>query len=140
MPTALRAALRSDFFIELQDVTVDPHLDDLDRLDRLLNGLDLTPLGEDWQPIALEQARLLLDDVLGHDLMGGFRVQHSLPPAEILERFLENFELGQGRFYTNVETWNADGASSWTPFTRGGLCVCVACCDGVRVGMLWTDQ
>ena len=48
--------------------------------------------------------------------------------------------MDEARFYTNVKTWRDDDASTWTPFTKGGLCVCVACCDGQQVGMLWTDQ
>ena len=140
MPTELAAVLHSDFYVEFQDVTELPRVDDLERLDALLYRLELIPLGSDWQAIDLERAKLLLDDVLGEDLMGGFRVRHTLPPEEILERFLANFELGKARFYTNVKSWKDDDASSWTPITKGGLCVCVACCDGVRVGMLWTDQ
>ncbi len=140
MTVDLGAVLHSDFFVEFRDVGEDPEAEDIERLDHLLERLELDPLGSSWQLIDLERARLLLDDVLGEDLMGGFRVRHTAPPEQILERFLGNFELGQARFYTNVTEWKQDDASSWTPFTRGGLCVCVACCDGARVGMLWTDQ
>jgi hypothetical protein len=136
----LKAVLHSDFFVEVRDVAKEPEQDDVERLDTLLGWLGLELLGEDWQVIDLERARLLLDDVLGQDLMGGFRVRHDLPPEQIMERFLANFDLPQARFYTNVKAWNEDDASTWTPFTRGGLCITVACCDGQRVGMLWTDQ
>jgi hypothetical protein len=136
----LKAVLHSDFYVEFRDVTKEPAQDDVERLDSLLDALGLERLGADWQAIDLEQAKLLLDDVLGEDLMGGFRVRHDLPPEQILARFLGNFDLPQARFYTNVKVWNEDDASSWTPFTKGGLCVTVACCDGQRVGMLWTDQ
>jgi hypothetical protein len=140
MSTDLSTVLHSDFYVEFQDVSEDPQVDDRERLDTLLNWLELFPLGADWQAIDLDRAKLLLDDVLGEDLMGGFRVRHRLPHVEILDRFLANFDLTQARFYTNVKSWKDDDASSWTPITKGGLCVCVACCDGVRVGMLWTDQ
>jgi hypothetical protein len=140
MSDDLATVLHSDFFVEFADAGEEPAVDDRERLDALLNSLDLLPLGDDWQAIDLERARMLLDDVLGEELMGGFRVRHRAPPETILEGFLARFARGKARFYTNVKTWNDDDASSWTPFTKGGLCVCVACCDGLQVGMLWTDQ
>lgn len=140
MTEDLAAVLHADFFVELIDASQPPELEDIERLDRLLEGLDLFPLGDDWRAIDLEQARLLLDDVLGTDLGAGQRVRHALSPERILELFLGHFRLDQARFYTNVKTWNQDDAASWTPFTRGGLCVCVACCDSLQVGLLWTDQ
>lgn len=140
MTTDLAASLHTDFHVELRDVDGPPEHSDIERLDDLFDTLELDPLGSDWQAIDLERARLLLDDVLRTDLMGGWKVRHHDPPERILERFLASFELDQARFYTNVKTWNHDDASSWTPFTKGGLCVCIACCDGRQVGMLWTDQ
>ena len=140
MSQDLKTMLHSDFYVEFRDHDKEPAVDDRERLDTLLDWLGLDRLGADWQVIDRERAQLLLDDVLREDLMGGFRVRHPVPHAQILERFLANFDLAQARFYTNVKAWNEDDASSWTPFTRGGLCVCIACCDGARVGMLWTDQ
>jgi len=140
MSNDLKAQLHSDFYVEFEDVTADQEAEDVERLDALMDRLALFPLGNDWQLIDLERARLLMDDVLGEDLMGGHRVRHTLPPDQILERFLDNFDARVARFYTNVKVWNEDDASSWTPFTKGGLCICLACCDGQRVGMLWTDQ
>ncbi len=140
MSEDLKTMLHSDFFVEFRDIDKEPAVDDRERLDTLLDWLGLERLGANWRTIDRQRAELLLDDVLREELMGGWKVRHPVPHTQILERFLANFDLAQARFYTNVDDWNDDNASSWTPFTKGGLCVCIACCDGVRVGMLWTDQ
>ncbi len=136
----LRAALHADFFVELRDDRGDPGSSDVQRLDALLDSLDLLPLETGWQLIDLSQAKALLDDVLGETLGGGVPVVHRLPPDRILAGFLASFDTRRARFYTNVTAWRGGDASSWTPFTRGGRCVCVACCDDRQAGMLWTDQ
>jgi hypothetical protein len=140
MTDSIRAMLHTDFYVEFQDLDEPTERADIERLDALLGRLELIPLGKSWEAISAEQAALLLDDVLGEDLMGGFRVRHPEAPERILARFMASFDAGSARFYTNVHSWREDDASHWTPFTRGGLCVCVAGCDGRQVGMLWTDQ
>lgn len=133
-------AMRADFFVERRDVSREPEAQDIARLDALLDSLDLVPLGAGWQPIELEQAPLLLEQLLDSPYTSGIRGDSGASAKRSLDIFLSSFDVRRVRAYSNLQAGRGADASTWTPFTRGGRCVCVACCDDLQAGMLWIDR
>ncbi len=109
-------------------------------LDALLQSQGLQPLGERWNPLPAERAISLLGDLVREDLLGGWKVRHALPAEQIIALFTGLFDADSVAWFSNVHSWREDDSSRWTPFSAGGMCVCLAGWDAHRLGLLWTDQ
>jgi hypothetical protein len=120
-------------------------LDDRAACDALVSALGFRTLGDEWHELRRAEARLVIREILWHDLAYGSRIMEGAAAAGFADEFLAFFEP-DARFFTSAAFHEHQifvdlyGIATSYPLTEATFDTGVVAVDRRSVGIVWAED